>query len=103
MPCRVDAHIPRPGGGAVSDVPVEVRAERMRMALAEAGYPHAVVIAGPGSSPDSVAVGNVPREVAFRAYKVCGLMRLCESCWLARRACRPDDHADGCTGEGWDR
>lgn len=63
--------------------------ERLRMALFEAGYPHADV------SRDGVRLtndaGGVPDEVCWRAFQVVGRSPRCFRCWdMAQDACDAD-------------
>lgn len=57
---------------------------RVRMALAEAGYPHAEVV-GPAEDPSVTLDGprGVPSQVCWRAFSVAGCASTpCWQCWM---------------------
>lgn len=88
-------------------VDLETRAERVRMALAEAGYPDpGLVWIGPShvrrGAWSILVSGVVPKEVMRCAFKVTGPVFRCDPCWWADRACLESDHADDCDGTGWE-
>ena len=67
------------------------RCERVRMALAEAGYPDAEV--SYLNSSDQVKVSlSVPHAVAWRAWAVTGETRMCWPCWIGRKTLADCDH-----------
>lgn len=68
--------------------------ERLRMCLAEAGYPNAVVLrlldgtAGIRAFDLERPEAAVPPEVAYRAFVICGHeMSRCLECWVAMTHC----------------
>ncbi len=66
----------------VDDLTLEQWIERLRMALAEVGYPHAGVYEST-SWPGFAAIGKeVPMRVAWRAYVVTGDVSPCFKCWV---------------------
>lgn len=74
--------------------------ERVRAALAEAGYPGAEVVecAGSGEGERAVTITrwsqrSIPLEVCWRAYRVAGTSGPCLECWTFSRSY---DDARGC-------
>jgi hypothetical protein len=89
-----------------ADLPIEEQAERVRMCLAEAGYPdpgHVTIVNNLRGGASTVGIWpSVPADVAWKALDLVAVNGpICFACFDAFRECRPDDHAEGCTGDGW--
>lgn len=81
----------------------EAMAERVRMVLAEAGYPDAGVFLK--SRPDApspwpaIQGGSCPPEVSYKAFTVAGVWRRgqpCYPCWLDGHTVRPGSTGARC-------
>lgn len=65
---------------------IDEQVRRLRAALAEAGYPNAIVQFWPGEDDPRVGLGKEgdPTDyVCWKAYAVTGLSHCCWACWDA--------------------
>lgn len=91
---------------ATAPVSPEAELLALRAALAEAGYPDAIVYYDPEAGEIAVRwrqgdVELVPRSVVWKALQIVGLVDACWPCWSARILLDDCDSIEPCAHGPW--